>query len=271
MAIKKPIFILGAARSGTTILYRTFVKHKDTAYFEHYSNKFYEHQSFFRYIPIMSHYRKLRYGDERPKPTEGQVWNKFAENLDHLTEKDVTKEIKNYYESAIKYQLKAFDAKRFVNKNPKHCLRLRWLNEMFPDAQYILIKRDTKAVVASFLQKIYNYKRVFPGKYSPYDTILEKFNHGKLDINASINFHKYVLKHLYEDLLVVKERTIEVDYQDLVNDTHAQIKKMYKFCDLKWYNELDEIIPKELERGNDEKWKTLSQQEQDLLVKAFPN
>lgn len=29
-------------RSGTTILYELFVKHKDTAYFEHYSNKFYK-------------------------------------------------------------------------------------------------------------------------------------------------------------------------------------------------------------------------------------
>ena len=51
-SIAKPIFVLGVARSGTTVLYRTFVKHKDTAYFEHYSNKFSEHESFFRYIPI---------------------------------------------------------------------------------------------------------------------------------------------------------------------------------------------------------------------------
>ena len=271
MNIIKPIFILGAARSGTSIYYKTFVKHKDTAYLEHYSNMFYKKSFLFPTIPILFRYREMRFGKKRPKQTEGLVWNRFAKFYDYLIEKDVTKEIRDYYESVIKYELKAFKATRFVNKNPKHSLRLRWLNEMFPDAFYIIIKRDPKAAVASYTQKIYNFKKSYPKRISPYDDLLKKFNDGKIGINACINFHKYVTNHLNEDLPLVKQRTIEVDYRELVNDTQSIMKKNFEFCELEWYKDLEEIIPKALERGNDEKWKKLPEEDQELLLKAFPN
>ena len=72
----------------------------------------------FKLIPTLNAYRKLRFGISRPKQSEGTVWNRFYHHLEHLDETHVNDEIKKYYHSVIKAELKAFKANRFVNKNP---------------------------------------------------------------------------------------------------------------------------------------------------------
>ena len=42
-------------------------------------------------------------------------------------------------------------AKRFLNKNTRNCRRIRFLNKVFPDAKFIHIVRDGRAVVASLI------------------------------------------------------------------------------------------------------------------------
>ena len=96
-----------------------------------------------------------RYKSRSPA-SEGRLWRRYFTEIDYVDQSQATDEIKNYYYSA-KLELRAFHAKRFVNNNPAHCLRLRWLNAMFPDAYYILIWRDSRAVVNSIYQKMLSY------------------------------------------------------------------------------------------------------------------
>lgn len=272
MIIKNPIFILGTARSGTSILYRTFIKHKDTGYLEHYSNIFFDRPWMFKLIPTLNAYRKLRYGISRPKQTEGKVWNRFYHHLEHLDETHTNDEIKNYYHSVIKAELKAFKVTRFVNKNPKHSLRIKWLNEMFPDAYYVLITRDPKPVVSSFRLKIENYNKVRPWDTdNAWNQIVEKFGKNKSTLEACIGHFKFVRETMLKDLPIIKDRIIEIEYKKFVNNPRDELKRLYDFVGLQWYDKLEKTVPEKLELRNDDKWKKLPENEITILEKAFPD
>ena len=94
MKFNKPIFILGLSRSGTTILYKLLTSHKDTAYFDNYSSKFFKRPYMFRFIPLLMKYRKIRYGLDRPRSDEGWVWNRFYDSYEYL---DDVKSIRLFY------------------------------------------------------------------------------------------------------------------------------------------------------------------------------
>ena len=268
--IAKPVFIIGIQRSGTTILDGLFTRHRDTAFFEGFCNRYYMAPWKFHLIPLqVKRYRS------RPPSTEGRVWRRYFSEIDYVDESHATDEIKGYYYSAIRAELKAFHAKRFVNKNPTHCLRLRWLNAMFPDAQYILIWRDPRAVVHSIYQKMQSYwdmqiKTEYEHSYKGYVTIKEVFGRDVSKLEACINFYGYNKKMLLQDLPVVKDRLAEVQYEQFVRQPREELKRLYEFAGLRWYGELEKDVPATLQLENNEKWRSLPAEERQILENVFP-
>jgi len=273
----KIIFIVGIQRSGTTILDNLFTRHKDTAYCENFSSRFYMSPWKFRFIPILLKLQKLKYGKKfQPVSAEGRVWRRYFTEIDYLDESDVSKEIMNYYNLVVKTQLKAFNANNFVNKNPANCLRIRWINKMFPDARYIVIWRDEKAVVTSIYQKMIKEWSVdlnteYEHGYHGYVTVKEKFGPNVSKMEACINYYNHIKKKFLQDLFIIENRKIEMQYEHFIKNTRDELKKLYRFTGLKWYDELDEIIPKQLQQENNEKWKRLPEFELKLLQKHFPS
>lgn len=251
----------------------SFTRHKDTAFFERLSDKCFMHPWKFRFVPLLHKLRKIRRGKNfRPNALEGSIWRRFFIELDYLDESNVTPEIKNYYYSAIKAELSAFKAKRFVNKNPADCLRLIWINVMFPDAYYVIIWRDSKAVVNSIYKKMlrkWNYELIhgYEHGYHGYVTVKEKFGKDVTKIEACINFYNYLKKNLVNDLKIIENRKTEIVYENLIVDTRHEMKRLFEFTGLEWYPDLEKIIPEKLELINNEKWKELNKNEKELLEK----
>ena len=276
MEIVKPIFILGVARSGTTILNRLFIQHKDTAYFENYSSRYYRKPYMFRFIPLLKKYQEFRYKISRPEPSEGWVFDRFYRHLDYLDESNVTKKIKEYYYNSIKYQLKAFKVNRFVNKNPRSCLRIKWLNAMFPDAYYIVINREPKPIISSMYEQLKKWKndpvernRDLKYRDSGYGHIIDKLGKNKNELEVCFNYYNTLRTNLENDLHIIRDRTIVIDYEKFVEQTREHMKKLYKFTELQWYDQLEEKIPKKLISNNNEKWKKLPKNEIEKLESFF--
>jgi len=273
MQIIKPIFIIGNNRSGTNILYKLFTEHKDTAYFENYSSRYYKRPNMFKFIPLLKKFQKFRYGIDRPKRSEGWVWDRYYTLIEYLEEKHVTNEIQNYYFNAIKYQLKAFNATRFVSSNPRSSMRIKWLNKMFPDAYYIIITRDKKSVISSMYQVITKKRKKWGDKFLEYPSTLRGYGHVKkmLDENCSdmqtcIDFYELYEKSLNKDLSLISEKTIHVKYEDFIKDSTNTIKKLYQFTNLEWYDELEKLIPEHVDLHRNERWKLLPETEKNFLL-----
>ena len=229
MKIKKPIFIIGIQRSGTTVLDNLFTRHKDTAFFEGFCNRYYMTPWKFCLLPL-----QVRRYKSRPPSTEGRVWRRYFTEIDYVDESMLTDEMRGYYASAIKWELRAFRAKRFVNKNPAHCLRIRWLNSMFPDAQYILIKRNPIAVVHSIYQKMLRYwdmqlRTEYEHGYKGYVTIKDVFGMGLTRLEACLNFYNYNRSTLEKDLNVINDRLVTLNYEDLVTRPRDELAVLYRF------------------------------------------
>ena len=273
MEIIKPIFIIGNNRSGTNILYKLFTEHKDTAYFENYSSRYYKRPNMFKFIPLLKKFQKFRYGIERPKRSEGWVWDRYYTLIQYLEEKHATEEIQNYYFNAIKYQLKAFNANRFVSSNPRSSMRIKWLNKMFPDAYYIIITRDKKSVISSMYQVITKKRKKWGHKFLEYPSTLRGYGYVKKQLNENcsdmqtcIDFYELYQKSLNQDLPLISEKTIHVKYEDFIKDSRNTIKKLYQFTKLNWYDGLEKLIPEQLDLSRNDRWKLLPEVEKNFLL-----
>lgn len=270
MDIIKPIFILAPARSGTTVFFNLFTRHRDTAFPEHFVDKYFETPWKFRFLPLMVKLQIWRY-KIRPLPHEGNFWRKFFPHSAYRDGTEITKEEENYIYSALKAEIRALKSKRFVDRSHDFMLQIKFLNALFPDCYYIVLTRDPKAVVNSqytMLKTEWKENGVNDG--NNYGRVIEKFGKEKSLLESCINYYNYYIEIMKKEIRLVKQRVIFEKYEEFVEDPHAELKKLYEFVGLKWYPELEKEIPSKLELKNNEKWKLLSLGEQKILEKAFP-
>jgi len=270
MKIKKPIFILASPRSGTTILYNLFTRHKDTAFPEHFVNKYWQSPWKFKFIPMLVKQQIIRY-KIRPLPHEGKFLSKFFPYGTPLDSTHASQEIKKYLCSLMEAEIKAFKAKRFVCKQVDFSFRIKFLNSIFPDANYIIIWRDPRAVVGSLYTQMSG-----PWKTKSKDdmdkgwlVVTENFGKNEPLLESCINFYEKYVNSIKRDLNLIKDRTIEINYEDLVLNPRNELKKLFSFTGLDWYDELNQEIPEQLKLNTNQSWKKLPRSEKEIIENTF--
>ncbi len=266
MKIVKPIFILAPARSGTTIFYNLFTRHKETAFPEHYIDKYWDSSFMINLVPILVKIQQFRY-KQRSLPHEGIFWRKHHDFNQILTENDVKENEEKMFHKIIKTQLNAFNAKRFVSRSHDFCLRIKFLNKIFPDAYYVILQRDPKAVVCSQYTLMKKDWDPIAGK-NTYGNVIEKFNTNTSKLETCINYYKFYINTMNDSLESINKK-YELDYETFVKNPREELKKLFDFVELDWYNNIEKSIPKVLELTNNEKWKKLPDNEKSMLEKAF--
>ncbi|MDJ0742755.1 MAG: sulfotransferase [Xenococcaceae cyanobacterium MO_167.B27] len=122
--IEKPIFILGAAHSGTSFLGKALKQHPSFATWTETNNIW--------------------------------MWGNVFKGDDQLTENDLNQKIKKHIEKKFIRYLQKSGKERICDKTPRNCLRIPFIVSVFPDAKIIHIIRDGRAVIASTKKE---YKR----------------------------------------------------------------------------------------------------------------
>ncbi|MFP5268755.1 sulfotransferase family protein [Coleofasciculus sp.] len=128
MSVEKPIFILGAPRSGTTWLGKAFDQHPDLACWAEISNIW--------------------------------MWGNTHKTDDQLTDKDLNPPIKRYIQKRFAEYLEKYHKKRICDKTPRNCLRISFIQAVFPDAKIIMLLRDGRSVINSTKKELNRPKNV---------------------------------------------------------------------------------------------------------------
>lgn len=116
-SIKKPIFIVGAGHSGTSLL-----------------------------TDIITQKPNIVRWSENNKTW---IWGNAFNKSDILTSDDVTPRIKAHITKRFSQYLAYTNGERICDKTPKNCLRIPFILSIFPDAKIIHIVRDGRAVISS--------------------------------------------------------------------------------------------------------------------------
>lgn len=230
---QKPVFILGAPRSGTTFLASLLQR-------THYGAPFETHF-------ITKYYKKLgQYGDIHQLSNFNRLLNDILSEravmqwkLD-LKADEFFKELGegfSYADLADQLCLKAANKiglKGWGDKTPNYLGDVDILSELFPDSKYLYIVRDGRDVALSLLEKDWGPNNVY--YCAQYWELLNK-------------------KSAHIEKLKSNGQLYQLKYEDLLDNVEAHVKEIYHFLDLKY--EKDDVIDllSTVKKGNYNKWK----------------
>lgn len=275
--IKKPIIIIGAPRSGTTILFRTLAQHEDLWH-----------------LPTESH--SVLEGPFKPNILNNESNRVRAEMLDDKLENEL---LQNFYTSSINLnhiykdvgnifsansviekinhkialqvakvsKLKKTSTIRFLEKTPKNSLRVSMMDKLFPDAIFVWLIREPLGNIRSIYKGwhasekvgILNFSRYSSAGY-PVMSELELTDtnekmwrfllpphweslKGKTTVDAAIMQYYSALYYAHKDFKDIDpKRIIKVDYKTFVDNPQDDIKKILNKAELNSSIHVDKFI-----------------------------
>ena len=263
----KPILIIGAPGSGTTLLFQTLCSHRDLAYINHNMLR----------AGLRKHGRLV--GDRRKalwilqnlihrdpastNPLGDALWIKYFGDYNYMTENDYSEEMAAYFRKKVLQVQNLWGRPRFVDKTLVNCFRVRLLNLIFPDAKFINIIRDGRAVAFSILRKI----EIAGDRFALFDVGFKDILRDKYQLNRSelynygLAWAEFVRKGR-EATAIAKDRYYEVHYEKLVREPYNELRNIIDFCELDWYSKFEEKIPPT--QNMNERWKQKASEEQRI-------
>jgi omega-hydroxy-beta-dihydromenaquinone-9 sulfotransferase len=286
VSIIKPIFIVGCHRSGTTVLYETLAKHPDLVCWTNAS-------AFVPHMPILANRilstakKSDTNGVERFMkdglkisyftPSEGiRIWEQFSpETGDYcLDETTNNPRMEQYIKLMIRKHLKHMGGSRFLNKNPDNSVRIRYLNKLFPDALFIHILRDGRAVCNSLLKFRQSAAEFFGPEHRHATSGVKVKAWGDIQrywredpLYAAGLVWKEVIETLERDReFIDANRYLELRYEDFVLNPIEYLRKLTDFCQLRWDTEVEQVFKQETSKlslgGRNEAWQKKLEPEQ---------
>ena len=194
-------------------------------------------------------------------PLGDALWTKYFGDYSYMTENNYSEEMAAYFRKKVLQVQNLWGRPRFVDKTLVNCFRVRLLNSIFPDAKFLHIIRDGRAVAFSILNKIeiagdrfalfdVGFKDILGDKYQPDRS--ELYNYG-------LAWTEFVRKGR-EASAVAKGRYYEVRYENLIREPYIELRNIIDFCELEWYSKFEEKIPPT--QNMNEKWKQKASKEQ---------
>jgi LPS sulfotransferase NodH len=219
-AVDRPIFVVAPHRSGTTLLLDTLARHEQVAAFTRVHQRM-------DWTPRGAALADRLLGSRRPHEAQ-HVWDRFLRRDDDaLTASDVTVAQRAYFHAMIGRTLAARRRSRFVAKYPRLSLRIGWLDALFPDAVFVHLRRDWRAVVASTVnrkRKRAAYSDRWFGVRIPGWQALRELT----DEEQSAAIYRCVTQEIEAWAPRLGPRMIVTSYEQLCADPHATLAEL---CD----------------------------------------
>jgi hypothetical protein len=245
--LKDPVFIIGHWRSGTTLLHNLMCSDPETGYPTTYQtifpNNLFSFQWLFKFVmkvlmPTKRPVDNVRLHVDFPQEEEFALnneipfsfynWWYFPKHTRAIADEYLFNKTTNEKDlKAWKVNFKRFVNRslintkgiRFISKNPPHTARIPQLLELYPNAKFIYIHRNTYEVIRS---TIAFYKSILPA------TQLQSIDEKTLISDILWVYKELLLKYEQDKKLIPAANLIEITYADLVSKPDTEIKNIYK-------------------------------------------
>lgn len=243
-----PVFIVAAPRSGSTLLYETLATHG-------------------RLANLGGEAHWLVEGDPALRPGAPGV------ESNRLTAAHATPAVAARIRAEVAARARpALGAQGpwLLEKTPKNALRVPFLLEVFPDAQFIFLQRDPRANLSSMMQawraKGWITYRQLPGWPGPWSLLLppgyERLQGRPLEEGVAFQW-RVANETILDDLAdLPRERWTTVRYEAFVADPRAEIGKLLGFAGLAMDPRFEDYLSRPLPlskhtqtRPDPDKWK----------------
>ena len=264
MKVIAPIFIIGTGRSGSSIFHRMFSSHPNAAWLSQLHARYPTRLEFIKHIMHAINYpligRRLR---SILDPGECyELWEYicpgFSAPCRDLRADDVTKKSKNRIQDTFS---------QIVTKKKNRLLikltgwsRVGFIREIYPDAKFIHILRDGRAVTNSTLQVDFWWGWRGPqnwrwGELTSHDKDLWVKHNQSFVVLAGIQWKILMDAIEHAKQLINGRNFMEVKYEDICKDPVGVFKKTLIFCELDWSNKFESGLDKFKLESTDFKWK----------------
>lgn len=269
----RPVFIVAAPRSGSTLLFETLAVNRELWSIGDESHKHFERIASLR--PSGKNPSNRLSADLANADVKDTLLDSFVEDLrncDGKLFKDMT-------------ALSKPSEIRFLEKTPKNALRIPFLLEVFPDARFIFLFRDPKQNMSSLLESWKSQKFVtyptLPGWSAP-----QKWSHlltpGWQELAgaplAEVVAHQWLTTNqtIMNDLKdLPKERWCAIDYDSLLANTPQELQRLCHFSQVIFGPRLHKMASEPLRPSkythtapNPGKWKMNEQELASVIPKT---
>jgi LPS sulfotransferase NodH len=250
MNIEKPIIVIGAPRSGTTLLFSILSSNK--ALWSLYA----ESESIFRkHVPANTPAERGNELDETDATPEivaairADFYRKCM-NYQTLAPNSYTKvytnrtveKLKRMFHTNIIAPLSKPKAIRIVEKTPKNCLRIPFINAIFPDAFFVFLYREPRTNISSLIEGWRQGKRYGTAPL-PEGSAIAGYDSDQWNFLRPQGWQRYTRnvslaevcafqyaaanERALESLKSIpQERQMNVRYEDLVAASEAEVKRI---------------------------------------------
>ena len=248
-----PVFFVGMPRSGTTVVFEPFSRHPALGWPTNYTERRPQSPWFNGLRRILDNRilclagRKGQYGRVLPgnrflpHPGEAyQFWDHYTGrefSREYLLEVAADRETRNRVRTAVRKILQWQGRGRFAAKltGPS---RIRFLTSIFPNAQFVHVIRDGRAVVHSLLRVGFwrekgGYEAPFWHGGLPEESIAEWEASGRDPaVLAAVQWKAIVLLTRREAEALPEGRYTEVRYEEFIGAPHRELSRLNVFCSL---------------------------------------
>lgn len=261
ITIDRPVFIVGMPRSGSTALHDVLSRHPEFATTTHVTRKFPANYAMLKLISPF--YRNHKPGEA------GSMWDRYVTgDSDVLRATDVTAESRLFYTKAVGNVIRLYDRPRFLSKCPRNGLRMEFLAAIFPDAQFIHLIRDGRAVCQSVMER-----RKRSGDINAWwDAKPDGWRQWEHSDPVEAVAHQWdsVVRTVSKSgSMFPASQYLEVRYEDFTADPVAFVQGLGRFCSANWPR--DEIVraTRHIENRNDKWEKVFSAHDIDVLNRVM--
>jgi len=243
---ERPIFIIGHARGGTTVLSAILNWHHDIG--TNYNKDIYSYRHINQFInDLLSYNFHLEYSERLERKC---LWFSYfptgKETFAGVGKEMIIEKLMLNNDSIVKFKtllLKDVSNFRYLSKSPGNSFRIKVIKEMFPDAIFIAVFRKLEEVVFSWGLRSYGFKLL------GYDEAIRIFSRKWYEVYEYIE----TLKKEYNILIVT--------YDELISNTTKILKKIFVHCRLSDSDFIKDIALTD----NRNKWKNDKQYKKKII------